>query len=164
MYTTLQDFIDDWKRESSSTLKIFQSLSDESLNHKVYENGRSLGKLACHIVETISEMLTHAGLTIEIAGEVNRESAQSLAEQYKRASEIVGPTLLNNWSGAQLDDVIKMYGQDWKKRDVLISLVRHEIHHRAQMTVLMRQAGLKVPGIYGPSKEEWEAYGMTPQD
>jgi uncharacterized damage-inducible protein DinB len=30
------------------------------------------------------------------------------------------------------------------------------------MTVLMRQAGIKVPGIYGPSKEEWEAMGIKP--
>jgi uncharacterized damage-inducible protein DinB len=29
------------------------------------------------------------------------------------------------------------------------------------MTVLMRQAGLKVPGIYGPSREEWVKIGMT---
>ncbi len=28
------------------------------------------------------------------------------------------------------------------------------------MTVLMRQAGLKVPGTYGPAKEEWGAIGM----
>ena len=31
------------------------------------------------------------------------------------------------------------------------------------MTVLMRQTGLPVPGVYGPSLEEWEAYGMPPQ-
>jgi uncharacterized damage-inducible protein DinB len=31
------------------------------------------------------------------------------------------------------------------------------------MTVLMRQAGLKVPGIYGPSREEWSQFGMPPQ-
>ena len=28
--------------------------------------------------------------------------------------------------------------------------------------VLMRQAGLKVPGVYGPAREEWTAYGMQP--
>jgi uncharacterized damage-inducible protein DinB len=32
------------------------------------------------------------------------------------------------------------------------------------MTVLMRQAGIKVPGVYGPAKEEWAAYGMPVQD
>jgi uncharacterized damage-inducible protein DinB len=29
------------------------------------------------------------------------------------------------------------------------------------MTVLMRQAGLAVPGVYGPAREEWAAYGMA---
>ena len=49
------------------------------------------------------------------------------------------------------------------REHVLISLVRHQAHHRAQMTVLMRQAGLAVPGIYGPAREEWAAMGMEPQ-
>jgi hypothetical protein len=26
----------------------------------------------------------------------------------------------------------------------------------------MRQAGLRVPGVYGPALEEWSAYGMPP--
>jgi hypothetical protein len=26
----------------------------------------------------------------------------------------------------------------------------------------LRQAGLQVPGVYGPSREEWTAYGMQP--
>jgi hypothetical protein len=30
--------------------------------------------------------------------------------------------------------------------------------------VLMRQAGLNVPGVYGPSREEWTAYNMPTQD
>jgi uncharacterized damage-inducible protein DinB len=54
-----------------------------------------------------------------------------------------------------------MYGQTWKKRDVLASLILHQAHHRGQMTVLMRQAGLAVPGIYGPAREEWAAMGMA---
>jgi len=33
-------------------------------------------------------------------------------------------------------------------------LIAHQGHHRAQMTVLMRQAGLKVPGVYGPSEAD----------
>jgi hypothetical protein len=33
--------------------------------------------------------------------------------------------------------------------------------YRGQMTVLMRQAGLKVPVIYGPAREEWQEFGMA---
>ena len=49
---------------------------------------------------------------------------------------------------------------EWLKADVehvrvfiRAALLHHEIHHRGQMTVLMRQAGLKLPGVYGPSAD-----------
>jgi uncharacterized damage-inducible protein DinB len=61
-----------------------------------------------------------------------------------------------------LGEVIEMYGEKWTRAQALAGLLKHEIHHRAQITVLMRQAGLKVPGVYGPAKEEWVSYGMQP--
>ncbi len=56
------------------------------------------------------------------------------------------------------------YGERWKNGFTLEVLLRHEIHHRGRMTVLMRQAGLKVPGVYGPAMEEWEAFGAQPPE
>jgi hypothetical protein len=32
------------------------------------------------------------------------------------------------------------------------------------MTVLIRQAGLKAPGVFGPAREEWAGMGMTPPE
>jgi uncharacterized damage-inducible protein DinB len=57
-----------------------------------------------------------------------------------------------------------MYGEKWTRAMALRALIQHEVHHRGQMTVLMRQAGLTVPGVYGPAREEWAAYGMPAQD
>ena len=53
-----------------------------------------------------------------------------------------------------------MYGESWTVGFTLLALITHQAHHRGQMTVLMRQAGLTVPGIYGPAREEWASYGM----
>jgi uncharacterized damage-inducible protein DinB len=39
----------------------------------------------------------------------------------------------------------------------LDKLIRHQIHHRGQITILMRQAGLAAPGVYGPNEEETAA-------
>lgn len=39
----------------------------------------------------------------------------------------------------------------------------HEIHHRGQLTILMRQAGITVSGLYGPSKEEAAAMRSCPK-
>ena len=37
------------------------------------------------------------------------------------------------------------------------SILFHGIHHRAQLTVLVRLAGGEVPGLYGPNREQTAA-------
>ena len=165
MYHTVKDFLDDWSYERQATLKVFRNLTDASLEQRVTPRGRSLGRLAWHIVGTLNEMLGHAGLNVagpaEDAPAPTR--ASDLVRAYESGSQAVHDQVAGSWRDADLLLEIPMYGETWKKRDVLISLVRHQAHHRAQMTVLMRQAGLAVPGIYGPAREEWAAMGMEPQ-
>jgi uncharacterized damage-inducible protein DinB len=163
MYRTINDFIKDWNNEHESTMKVFNALSDSSLSQKVMPGGRSLGFLAWHIVLSIGEMGSKAGLSIQAPPE-NAElpfSVSKIAETYDQAGKSLGEEVQKKWNDASLSEEIEMYGEKWTRGYTLSALVRHQIHHRAQMTVLMRQAGLKVPGVYGPSKEEWVQYGMN---
>jgi uncharacterized damage-inducible protein DinB len=64
-----------------------------------------------------------------------------------------------NWKDETLLETDSMYGETWPRGVTLFALIAHQAHHRGQMTVLMRQAGLRVPGVYGPAKEEWAAMG-----
>jgi hypothetical protein len=66
-----------------------------------------------------------------------------------------------NWKDETLQIVDEMYGEKWPRGLTLRILIDHEIHHRGQMTVLMRQAGLKVPGIMGPSRENGLIWNET---
>ncbi|MCK5207046.1 MAG: hypothetical protein KAQ79_03470, partial [Cyclobacteriaceae bacterium] len=72
--------------------------------------------------------------------------------------------LQEKWTDSELTGKIEVYGQQWERRKILDVLVKHQIHHRAQMTILMRLQNLEIPGIYGPSKEEWGKFGMKPQE
>ena len=65
-----------------------------------------------------------------------------------------------NWNDETLEIEDTMYGENWQRGMTLTALLMHQAHHRGQMTVLMRQAGLKVPGVYGPAMEDWAAYGQ----
>jgi uncharacterized damage-inducible protein DinB len=162
MYRTVQDFLDDWKYETEATLKIMHALTDASLGQKVTPEGRSLGFLAWHIVLTLGEMGSKAGLTVRCPAEEAPQPSQAkeIAETYEPAAKSVADEVRSKWADSSLLDEVEMYGEQWKRGAVLSSLVTHQAHHRAQMTVLMRQAGLKVPGIYGPSREEWAQFGM----
>lgn len=161
MFSSINDFLESWKYESEATLKVFKNLTDESLKQKVTEEGRSLGFIAWHITTSISEMLSKTGLPIEDKSESPLpSSAKTICEIYEESSKAVTELISKQWTDEMLKDEINMYGKMWKRSAVLYSLITHQTHHRGQMTVLMRQAGLKVPGVYGPSKEEWAMYGM----
>jgi uncharacterized damage-inducible protein DinB len=165
MYRRIDDFLNEWKTERATSLKLMEALTDASLAQKVDLEGRTLGFIAWHITLCIPEMANRAGLDLTGPAENAPEpsKASEIAAAYRDVSGQLDASVRKNWNDAILEEEVDMYGENWKKGFSLSVLVAHEVHHRGQMTVLMRQAGLKVPGVYGPSREEWVAYGMPPQ-
>lgn len=160
MIRKIDDFIHDWKYESESTLKLFAALTDESLNKTSMGEVRKIGRLAWHITFTLHEMMSRTGLNIPAIDEANvPDSAKEIHDTYKKLSDALIADIAK-WNDADLETEDDMYGQKWKRGTTLSILVKHQAHHRGQLTILMRQAGLKVAGVYGPSREEWAAYGM----
>jgi len=164
MFHQIEEFLQGWKHESATSLKLLETLTDASLAQKVSPEGRTLGYLAWHIVVCIGEMASKAGLPVRGPAEDSDapETAAEIAAAYRDSAAQLTEAVSANWTDAILEEEINMYGEPWKKGFVLSVLLAHEVHHRGQMTVLMRQAGLKVPGVYGPSREEWASFGMPP--
>ncbi len=158
MFRSIEDFQTIWQYEAEITGKTILNLTDESLGQKVTADGRTLGFIAWHI----GEMLGLTGLKID-APEVDSEypsTVSEIARVYGIGGKSVGDEIGKNWTAETLLIEDDMYGETWSRGMTLFYLIAHQAHHRGQMTVLMRQAGLKVPGIYGPSKEEWAAFGQ----
>jgi uncharacterized damage-inducible protein DinB len=162
MYRTIEDFTADWLQETKSTLKIFRTMTDASLGQHVTPDGRSLGFLAWHITLALGEMGERTGLHVVAPGEDASmpDSAKEIAGNYLAAARSIADEVRTQWTDATLSEEVEMYGEKWKRGFALAALVRHQTHHRGQMTVLMRQAGLNVPGVCGPSREEWARWGM----
>jgi len=165
MYYKISDFIEDWKYESESTIKILSNLTDSSLTKHPGENIRTAGRLAWHIVTALGEMAHRTGLTFETVDEKAPipSTAKEIVDEYKRASAGMMKEMSEKWNDETLLLEDNMYGEMWTKGKTPGVLVTHQTHHRGQLTVVMRLAGLKVPGVYGPAKEEWANYGMQPQ-
>ncbi len=156
---TIKEFTALWQSETKATVTIFEALTNEALDTKFNENVRTPGMLANHLVRTIGEMGAAAGLPVtERTGTL--ATAKELANAYTEEADKLLAAVEENWTDESMSDEITLFGETWTKGFTLISLVAHQCHHRGQMTVLMRLAGLKVPGVYGPAKEEWAAIGM----
>ena len=166
MYSKVTEFIEDWEYESESTLKVLEQLTDDSLNKKFNDNVRTPGRLAWHIVTTLGEMVQRTGLKFDATPEDAPlpSTLKEICDEYKRSSDGMLNAVKKEWKDESLMEDVNLYGQKWKKGKVLSVLVNHQIHHRGQLTVVMRLAGLKVPGVYGPAKEEWANMGMEAQE
>lgn len=166
MITSITSFIYVWSHELEATQKIFKHLTDKSLTQTFNSDTRTLGRLAWHITTTIPEMMNKTGLSIDYpnADAPVPATAKEIFKAFNHAGIALLEQVKANWTDASLEEKDEMYGEKWKRGDTLTSLILHQAHHRGQMTMLMRMAGLSVPGIYGPAKEEWAAFGMTPPE
>jgi len=161
MFRRVADFQETWRQEREGTLKLLGALDDPSLSQSAGADHRTLGRLAWHLTTTLSEMMDRTGL--KVAGPAHDSpvpaAAATIVSAYDAASRSVADQV-SAWTDAMLEVEDDMYGERWPRGRTLQALVSHQAHHRGQMTVLMRLAGRNVTGVYGPSREEWAAYGM----
>ena len=162
MYVTLTDFINEWQKEAELTQQVLEGLTDHSLEQKVYPEGRSLGRIAWHITTGIPDYLAHFGLEIDQAdnNETVPSSAKEIAETFKHLSQQASKALQEQWTDDTLKQVQNAFGRQETNAQILMGFIKHLVHHRGQMTVLIRQAGLKPFGVYGPPKEDWAKLGV----
>ena len=162
MYVTISDFIKEWNREAMLTQNVLDGLTDESLKQQVYPEGRTLGRIAWHLTTNIPDYLTHFGLNMD--GVKNAEnvptSAKEIAETFKEVSSLAAQIIEKQWTDKSIEQIQEAFGRQESNAQILMGLIKHIAHHRGQITVLMRQAGLKPFGVYGPPKEDWIHLGV----
>lgn len=161
MIRSIADFVTVWTRESDNTAKLFREIPDASMPQAIAAEHRDLGRIAWHTTVTIREMLERTGLHVH--GPHPEAPVPTTTAEIVSAFESSSASLvkaLEAWTDKTLEESDDMYGERWTRAETLLILILHQTHHRGQMTVLMRQAGLPVPGMYGPSKEDWAKYGL----
>jgi uncharacterized damage-inducible protein DinB len=162
MFRRIDDFVSYWTEHSRETEKLLAPLTDASLSQQVTDEHRNMGRIAWHIVLTLPGMMRDAGLEAvdPQPGENVPTSAEEIRGAYRAMAAQLLDTVKSAWTDEDLTAKIDIYGETWPRGYLLFAVAAHEVHHRGQLTVLMRQAGVAVPGVYGPSKEEWPNYGM----
>jgi uncharacterized damage-inducible protein DinB len=159
MYTSVAEFVEDWGRENAGSLKVMRALTDASLSQRSDPEANTLGKIAWHMVVMIGATATAAGIEV-VAPQRGTEppaSASRIADSFETAARTMGEQASKKLTDGQLASEISLWGRTMTIAAAFQGLVRHLIHHRGQLTVLMREAGLIVPGVYGPSREETAA-------
>lgn len=155
MFRIKQDFINQYRMEANTTIACLKELTDESLDQAVSELDRTLGEIAWHVISSVGGFAERAGLKVEGAT-FDSAKPETVAEMVNVAEEIYNNTLAAydaSLTDESLIEDVDFFDQNMPKGHLLYSMIAHQAHHRGQMTVLMRQADLRVPPIYGPSRD-----------
>lgn len=153
----------EFDNEMRNTRRALERIRPESLDFRPHEKSWTLGELATHIARlptwTVSTLETdefemagtERGKAIESTDGIVAELDRNVAEARRALEAASDDQFMSPWT-------LKNDGQvlfSMPKAAVVRSFVfNHIIHHRGQLTVYLRLAGLKVPGMYGPSADE----------
>lgn len=166
MIRKIEDFIEILESEREKTLKIFRAVDETKKSDRPNDKIRSLERMAWHIVQTLTEMPHKTGL-LPVDPLENQPVPATFAEitaLYDQHAGQLSEAVKAKWQDQDLLKEVDLYGEKWANGKTLSVIAFHEIHHRGEMIALMRILGMKVPGIYGPSQEEWSQYGMPAMD
>ena len=167
MYRRLDDFRAQFQEEVVDTLKVLHAIPDTAASQAVSPAHRDLRRMAWHLVESLVSLPGQLGLQVDGPATNDQGTAleaipahmSEIARRYERAAASLLAQVAP-WTDADLLVEDTMYGHMvWARGYSLRALEMHQAHHRGQITVLMRQAGLKVPAFYGPALEDWAAMG-----
>jgi uncharacterized damage-inducible protein DinB len=165
-----QTFLRVWDREFRTTMNVFRSFPDAALEAKPHERSRSARELVWQcvtgerVIASIVEKLVH-DLRNAPPSLPAPETMQEIAAAYETAhrdavrkvdsltEEDFGRTVTSILNGG---DRRSGHGFEWSmpQPDALWANVMDQVHHRGQLTIYLRQAGGKVPSIYGPSGDQ----------
>ena len=158
MYRKGADFVQDWQHSSKGTMKVLEAMTDEKLDQAIVEGHNTLRWLAWHLATAQIYFAGLLGLRLKTSLDPKHspKTVQEIVDGYKAVNNELLELVKKEFTDEDLVEEVDQHGRPTPRGEILRTLIDHQTHHRGQMTVLLRQANLKVPGVMGPTKEDLE--------
>ena len=160
--STIEDLLQELEQESQTTRRVLERVPGDRLAWKPHDKSMSLGQLALHVATVPGAIAEIARQSPFPLPEFNQPSATSAAElipaleqSVAKAREILrgmdDAALANTWRAVDGNREVMALPVGALLRSIMLN---HWYHHRGQLSVYLRQVGVPVPSIYGPSADE----------
>jgi uncharacterized damage-inducible protein DinB len=160
----IDGMLQELEQETLTTRRVLERVPDNQLAWRPHQKARTLGQLALHIAMV-------PGGVAELASSPSPAQVPTFADDPSpaSASELI-PALEQSIAKAKallggMDDASIM--STWRlmsgerelfaiPRAVFLRsiMLNHWYHHRGQLTVYLREPGVPIPSVYGPSADE----------
>jgi uncharacterized damage-inducible protein DinB len=164
MMSIAQSLLPEFDREMATTRKMLERFPEDKVEWRPHETCMTMGRLAGHVAELAGWAIpTMAQDKLELDPDSYKPTiVKSRTEALKQFDDTV-KTARAAIAGASDDTMMKPWSLVFSGNPVFtmpkIGVLRgfvmnHLIHHRGQLSTFYRCAGVPVPSLYGPSKDE----------
>jgi uncharacterized damage-inducible protein DinB len=158
----IDGLLQELEMEAQTTRRVLERVPDDKLSWRPHEKSRTLGELALHIATVPGGVAQLVATSPAQAPQFRDPSPASASELLPALDESIS-TARKTLAGMSDETITATWRMMAGEREVIamprIAMLRsvmlnHWYHHRGQLTVYLRELGLPVPSIYGPSADE----------
>jgi uncharacterized damage-inducible protein DinB len=150
------------EQEAETTRRVLERVPDDRLTWRPHDKARTLGQLALHVAIVpggVAEIALQSSAQAPNFTDPSPNSASELVpalnESIAKARKLLGgmddATLVATWRLMRGDRELFAIPRVAFLRSIMLN---HWYHHRGQLSVYLRQLGVAIPSIYGPSADE----------
>jgi len=159
----IDGMLQELEQETQTTRRLLERVPDNQLTWRPHEKARTLGELALHVAMVpggVAELVAspspaQAPQFTDPSPKNASELIPALDQSIAKAKQVLGgmddATLTATWRLMQGDRELLAVPRVAMLRSVMLN---HWYHHRGQLTVYLRELGVPIPSIYGPSADE----------
>src|SRR4030095_2856514 len=155
----IETFFAVWDREAQKTVEMLKMLPAGQYDFRPDSAGRSLGELAWHLAELdgyISFGIADGKFSQDAKPPniLRPRTIEALAPGYERIHKEARERLAS-LTPADLERKLEFFGSTQTVSSLLWDfMLLHFMHHRGQLSLLVRLAGGVVPALFGPTREQ----------
>ena len=159
----IDGMLQEFEQETQTTRRVLERVPDNQLAWRPHEKARTLGELALHVAMVpggVAELVAspspaQAPRFTDPSPKSASELIPALDHSIAKVKEVLGgmddAALMATWRLMQGDRELLAVPRVAMLRSVMLN---HWYHHRGQLTVYLRELGVPIPSIYGPSADE----------
>ena len=159
----IDGMLQEFEQEAQTTRRVLERVPDNQLAWRPHEKARTLGELALHVAMVpgaVAELVAspspaQAPQFTDPSPKSASELVPALDHSIAKVREVLGgmndAALMATWRLMHGDRELLAMPRAAMLRSVMLN---HWYHHRGQLTVYLRELGVAIPSIYGPSADE----------
>ena len=160
--TIVDGLMQELEAEAATTRRVLERIPEDRLGWRPHERSMSLGQLALHVAtipggvarlsqQSPSPIPDFTPPSPDRAAELIPAFEQSLAAAREVLRSLDEAALAGMWRLVDGEREILAMSVGTMLRTIMLN---HWYHHRGQLAVYLRQVGVPVPSIYGPTADE----------